>query len=136
VNPLHVDWKDIPQTFYCSDVPVPSTAEVIHKDQKQTKEVENRARRINNERIAMNTGNVYLHMEVRIVKGGNKANLGVVKGSHLSPEGDTLINVLTTTMANNTFSTYPIQNLRERLYVHEQSMHARTDCHLTIAAQV
>lgn len=118
---MHVDWKDLPHSLGGSEANSLSTAEVRQWDPEDIKDlpgtVEERKRGINNERIAMHTGDIYQHMEVRIVKGGNKGNFGMVRGSHFSREGRMFVEVLTTTMANNTFSTYPIQDLRERLYV-------------------
>ena len=118
---MHVDWKDVPHSLQNPDASLLSTAEVHEADPEHIRNLPGNAvkqeRGINNERIAMHTGDFYHHMEVRIVKGGNKGNLGMVRGSHFSQEGRMFVEVLTTTMANNTFSSYPIQNLRERLYV-------------------
>lgn len=127
VSPSHIDWKDIPEPLVEPEPHILNTAEVIQLDPRQIRDIPGKAEiqmsRVNNERITMHTGNLHQHMEVRIIKGPNKSNLGVVRGSHFASEGVMLMDVLTTTMANNTFSTYPIQDVRERLCVfrpHEQ----------------
>jgi len=72
------------------------------------------ARQLQNEHIKMHTGDPYVHMEVRIIKGVNKGHQGAVKGSHFSAKGETLVDVLTSTHVINTQSTYSINALREK----------------------
>jgi hypothetical protein len=116
----HIDWKDLPGMFVdalkSSDVQIPATAEINVVDPKgHGSHSKSAHRRLENIKIAMHTDDPYRHMEVQILKGGNKGNKGVVKGSHFSPNGDTVVDVLTSTLAVNTLNTYPIQHLRERL---------------------
>jgi hypothetical protein len=61
------------------------------------------------------TAERYKHMEVRILKGDAKRHFGVVKGTHKSPEGEELIDVLTSTRVTNSLGIYHIKDLQERL---------------------
>jgi hypothetical protein len=112
----HIDWKDLPEAFFdaskSADAQIPNAAEINIVNPKGHR---SHHRRLDNVRIAMHTDDPYRHMEAQILKGGNKGNLGFVKGSRFSPNGDTVVDVLTSMLAINTLNTYPIQQLRERL---------------------
>jgi hypothetical protein len=110
----HVDWKDLPETFFdaskSSAAQISNAAEINIVDPQGHRSHPGNAhdhRRLDNVRITMHTDYPYRHMEVQILKGGNKGNLGFVKGSHFSPNGDTVMDVSTSTLAINTLNTYP-----------------------------
>ena len=125
-NPLHLDWMD-PSSFEIIDPPMlsdirlnipPSVSEVLRDDLYQAVNLpgdsEKLARELRNERIRMHTGDPYVQMEVQIIKGMDKGHQAVVKGSHFSVQGKTLVDVLTSTHAINTQNTYSIDSLREK----------------------
>jgi hypothetical protein len=57
----------------------------------------------------------YKHMEVKILKGPAKRHFGTIIGTRRSPEGDELVDVLTSTQAINTVITYHVKHVKERL---------------------
>jgi ribosomal protein L24 len=65
--------------------------------------------------LSKRTAERYKHMEVRILKGDAKRHFGVIKGTHKSPEGEELIDVLTSTRVTNSVGIYHIKDLQERL---------------------
>ncbi|RDB29240.1 Transcription elongation factor SPT5 [Hypsizygus marmoreus] len=124
----HIDWKATPGVVYngTSSV-VPST--LLNEPRKSLPSMEHPSAEVvrmgprelpspvNLDDFAlqkMHTGDRYRNMEVVIVKGDAKCHFGMIKGTHQSSTGDTLVEVMTATRTVNTLNTYEIKDLRER----------------------